>query len=142
MRALTWQSTGKLSVETVPDPPIPPDAFSTNGLVELLPLSPTRLLAMERSFSTGVGNDVRIYLVDTAGATDTLGLPALPQDLSGVQVAQKTLVLDLDVLGVTLDNLEGLTFGPVLPDGRQSLLIVSDNNFSPTQVTQFLAFTV
>jgi len=107
-----------------------------------LPLSPTRLLAMERSFSTGVGNDVRIYLVDTAGATDTLGLPALPQDLSGVQVAQKTLVLDLDVLGVTLDNLEGLTFGPVLPDGRQSLLIVSDNNFSPTQVTQFLAFTV
>lgn len=129
-------------VETVPDPPIPPDAFSTNGLVELLPLSPTRLLAMERSFSTGVGNDVRIYLVDTAGATDTLGLPALPQDLSGVQVAQKTLVLDLDVLGVTLDNLEGLTFGPVLPDGRQSLLIVSDNNFSPTQVTQFLAFTV
>ncbi len=48
----------------------------------------------------------------------------------------------LDALGLTLDNLEGLTLGPVLPDGRQTLLIVSDNNFSPTQVTQFLAFTV
>jgi 3-phytase/alkaline phosphatase D len=127
-------------VETVPDPPVPADAFATNGLVELLPLTPTRLLAMERAFSSGVGNDVRIYLVDTAGATNTLGVRALPADLTGVQVVQKTLVLDLSALGVTADNLEGLSFGPVLPDGGQSLLVVSDNNFATTQVTQFLAF--
>lgn len=129
-------------VEPVPDPPIPTDAFATNGLVDLLPLNSTRLLAMERAFSTGVGNDVRIYLVDTTGATNVLGLRALPEDLSTVDVVLKTLLLDLDRLGLTLDNLEGLEFGPVLPDGSQSLLMVSDNNFSPTQVTQFLAFSV
>lgn len=128
-------------VEAVQDPPIPSDAFATNGLVDLLPLSPTRMLALERGFSTGVGNDVRLYLVDTAGATNVRGLRALPADLAGVQVVQKTLLFNLDRLGITLDNLEGLTFGPVLPEGRQSLVIVSDNNFSPTQFTQFLAFS-
>ena len=147
-RLLRYNQIGMLDQEfvyvvaAVQDPPIPSDAFATNGLVDLLPLSPTRMLALERGFSTGVGNDVRLYLVDTAGATNVRGLRALPADLSGVQVVQKTLLFNLDRLGITLDNLEGLTFGPVLPDGRQSLVIVSDNNFSPTQFTQFLAFSV
>jgi hypothetical protein len=41
-----------------------------------------------------------------------------------------------------LDNIEGITLGPKLPDGRQSLVLVSDDNLSPTQVTQFLAFAM
>jgi hypothetical protein len=41
---------------------------------------------------------------------------------------------------VTLDNFEGMTFGPDLRDGRRSLVLVSDNNFSPAAFTQFLAF--
>jgi len=147
-RLLRYDSSGGLDrefvyvVEAVPEPPIPPDGFSTNGLVDVLPLSPTRLVAMERAFAVGAGNDVRLYLVDTAGATNVRGRPALPADLSGVQTVNKTLLVDLDALGITLDNLEGLTLGPTLPDGRQTVLIVSDNNFSTTQVTQFLAFTV
>ena len=35
-----------------------------------------------------------------------------------------------------------MTFGPKLPDGRQSLILVSDNNFAATQFTQFLLFAV
>jgi hypothetical protein len=35
-----------------------------------------------------------------------------------------------------------MTFGPRLADGRRSLLIVSDNNFTPGQVSQFLLFAV
>ena len=35
-----------------------------------------------------------------------------------------------------------MTFGPKLPDGRQSLILVSDNNFAATQFTQFLMFAV
>jgi hypothetical protein len=35
-----------------------------------------------------------------------------------------------------------MTFGPELPDGRRTLVLVSDDNFSETQVTQFLAFAV
>lgn len=147
-RILRYNKVGMLDqelvyvVEPVQVPPIPADGFAVNGLVDLLALSPTRLIAMERNFSSGVGNDARLYLVDTAGATNVRGLRALPPGLSFVQPASKTLLFDLDRLGITLDNLEGVSFGPVLPDGSQSLVIVSDNNFSPTQVTQFLAFTV
>jgi len=55
---------------------------------------------------------------------------------------KKTLLLDLDALGLPLDNIEGMAFGPDLPDGRRSLLLVSDNNFSPAAFTQFLLFAV
>ncbi len=123
--------TGRLEREyryltdPVAQPPVPPDAFAVNGLVELLPLGGRSLLAMERSFSVGVGNAVRIYRVTLDGGT-----------------ARKSLLFDLADLGITLDNVEGMTFGPRLPDGRRSLVLVSDDNFSPTQVTQFLAFAV
>jgi hypothetical protein len=34
------------------------------------------------------------------------------------------------------------SLGPTLPDGRPSVVLVSDDNFSPTQITQFLAFAM
>lgn len=52
------------------------------------------------------------------------------------------MLLDFgNVVGV-VDNLEGMTFGPPLADGRHTLLVVSDNNFNPTQETQFIALAV
>jgi glycerophosphoryl diester phosphodiesterase len=121
--------------EPVQDAPSPAGAFSNNGLVELLALDDRgTLLALERSFSTGVpGNDIRLFLArpDPAGA-----------DATGCVPLRKELVLDFDDLGITLDNVEGMTFGPELPDGRRTLVLVSDDNFSETQVTQFLAFAV
>jgi hypothetical protein len=53
---------------------------------------------------------------------------------------KKKLVLDLSTLDIDLDNLEGMTLGPRLPDGSQSLLLVSDDNFTDEQMTQFLLF--
>ncbi|NEN96553.1 MAG: endonuclease/exonuclease/phosphatase, partial [Moorea sp. SIO3I7] len=50
------------------------------------------------------------------------------------------LLLDFDDLGIRLDNSEAIAFGPTLPDGRQSLIVASDNNFNDNQITQFLAF--
>jgi hypothetical protein len=50
------------------------------------------------------------------------------------------LLLDLDALGITLDNVEGMAIGPDLADGRRTLVLISDNNFSPAQFTQFLLF--
>ena len=49
-------------------------------------------------------------------------------------------MLDLKTLGIPLDNVEGMAFGKKLPDGRRSLVLVSDNNFSPAAFTQFLLF--
>jgi len=113
-----------------------------NGLADLLPLSDTRLLALERGFSSGAGNPPRLYAVDLAPATDVRGRADLPTDLAGVTPAGKTLVLDLATLGITPDNLEGLTSGPQLAGGRRSLVLVSDDNFSATQQTQLLVFAV
>lgn len=35
-----------------------------------------------------------------------------------------------------------MTFGPILSDGRESLVIVSDNNFSAGQFTQFVVLAL
>jgi len=116
--------------DKVAEPPNPAGAFSVNGVVELLPLNNRFLLAMERSFSVGApdtGNTIRIYKVSLPGKGGT---------------ASKQLVLDLDELGIPLDNVEGMTFGPRLPDGRRSVVLVSDDNFAATQFTQFMVFAL
>ncbi|MBP0000034.1 MAG: phytase [Cyanobacteria bacterium SID2] len=135
-------------VEEVPDEPIPADAFSTNGLVELLALDNNgTFLALERAFSVGVGNTVKLYEVNSQGALDVSGENDLFWEEEGIPFeidppVQKRLLLDFAEIGVTPDNLEGLALGPVLPDGRQSLIVVSDNNFNETQSTQFVALAL
>jgi hypothetical protein len=115
--------------DPVAQPPVPATQFSVNGLDELLPLSDDELIGMERSFSVGApgtGNTIKLYEISLRRGTN----------------ARKRLILNLDDLGIPLDNVEGITFGPRLRDGRQSLVLVSDNNFAATQFTQFLAFAV
>jgi hypothetical protein len=127
----------------VAEPPVPASQFSVNGLVELLPLNNEFLIAMERSFSVGApgtGNSIKLYKVALPGATDVNGVDSLAGKLDRIRPAQKSLLLDLDQLGIPLDNVEGLTFGPRLPDGHQSVVLVSDNNFAASQFTQFLLF--
>jgi hypothetical protein len=122
-----------------------PGQFSVNGLVELLPLNNEFLIAMERSFTVGVpgtGNSIKLYRVSLPGATDVNGADSIAALLGVARPAQKTLLLDLDTLGIPLDNVEGLTFGPTLPDGHRSLVLVSDNNFAASQFTQFLLFEI
>ena len=131
--------------DTIAEPPVPPTAFAVNGLVELLPLNNEFLLAMERSFSVGApdtGNTIKLYRVKVSGATDVNGADSLAGSLGDLRPVEKTLLLDLDTLGIPLDNVEGLTFGPRLHHGRRSLVLVSDNNFAATQFTQFLLFAL
>lgn len=131
--------------DPIAEPPVPATQFAVSGLVELLPLNNQFLLAMERSFSVGApgtGNTIKLYRVALPGADDVNGFDSLASLLGGLQPVAKTLVLDLDVLGIPLDNVEGMAFGPDLPDGRRSLVLVSDNNFSPAAFTQFLLFAV
>ncbi|MGH3093939.1 MAG: esterase-like activity of phytase family protein, partial [Gaiellaceae bacterium] len=88
------------------------------------------------------GNTIKLYSVALPGATNVNGAESLAGSLGSIRAARKTLLLDLDALGIPLDNVEGMAFGPDLPDGRRSLLLVSDNNFSPLQFTQVLLFAV
>lgn len=136
-------------------PPNPPDAFATAGLVELLALDDQRFLALARMYaagSTGMpgnnGMSVRLYEIDRSRATDIQSLNSLAEagltgpDLRRVVPLEKQLVLDLTTLGIPLSNLEGMTSGPRLADGRRSLLLSSDDNFGQGQFTQVLLFGV
>lgn len=142
--------------EPVITPPFPPGARSGAGLVELLALDATHLLAMERSYGKATGLAVRLFLVSLEDATEITGRPALSRPLSegtradspeaetagSVRPAAKNLLLDLAEPGVPLDNLEALAWGPDLADGRRTLLVLSDNNFNRLQTTQLLVFAV
>jgi len=119
--------------------------YADNGISEMLSLTPTRLLTLERSGVEAADGTfttyVRIYEIDTAGATDVSALPTL----AGAQFkpVSKRLVLDLNAIGLPhVDNLEGMSFGPTLPNGHASLVLISDDNFSKKQVTQVLVFEV
>jgi hypothetical protein len=138
-------------VEPIPVAPNPATGDADNGLVELIVLdNQGTLLAMERSYAEGVGNTVRLYLASTAGATNVKELDALVDvDNGGVIIDApivKELVVDFGELGsaqgIAPDNLEGMVWGPTLPDGRQLLLVVSDNNFNPGQTTQLWALAL
>ncbi len=129
--------------DPIAEPPVPPTSFAVSGLVELLSLDKHSFLSMERSFSVGVpgtGNTIKLYTLEISGAQNVNGRESLAGQLGSIEPTTKTLLLDLDELGIPLDNLEGMTFGPDLADGRRSLVLVSDNNFAPLQFTQFLLF--
>jgi hypothetical protein len=128
--------------------PDPPSASANNGVSAMLwvgnVLPAYDLLTLERAFVLGTGNDVNIYGVTLADATDVRDVDALPQPFAG-QTVRKTLLANVRALGVMPDNLEGMTVGPRLPNGNPTLLVVSDDNFSasgPPQINQFLAFEI
>ncbi|MBD2199935.1 MULTISPECIES: 5'/3'-nucleotidase SurE [Calothrix] len=125
--------------------PNPATGFSDNGLVDLLAIDNRgTLLAVERSFAQGVGNTIKIYEITLQGATDISSIDSLKDfsetQLAAIQPAQKRLVLNLNDLDLPngTDNIEGIAFGAKLADGRQSIVLVSDNNFNPAQFTQIL----
>jgi len=119
--------------------PAPVEVIS-NGLTELMALKTEGyFLSLERTFSfTGAG--AKIFQVAIANATDTTNITSLKGDVTQVQPLRKELLFDLQKLGIYLDNIEGMTLGPRLPDGSQSLLLISDDNFNEEQVSQLLLF--
>jgi hypothetical protein len=134
------------------DPWAEPSAiFGVNGIAEVLPIDNAgTMLVMERSFSVGgvlgggTGNVIVIKEASTGGATDVLDVDALYEGgspISFTPMSQRE-IFAFDDLGVPIDNIEGMTFGPTLPDGRQTLVIVSDNNFAATQFTQFIVLAL
>ena len=133
-------------IEKVQATPVPADQFTVNGPTEILALSATRFLVLERSFSVGViGNQVRLYEIDTAAATNVLSAASL----AGATPVTKKLVLDFETLKTQLGgiaNLEGMTFGPKLANGKRSLVVIADDNFptadSPTDRNQMLVFEI
>ena len=119
----------------------PPSAEAKRGLCELLSFDQGgHFLSLERSYGLTTGFGAEIFQITAGGATDTSGILSLKGDWSGITPMYKRSQLDLSTLGIPLDNLEGMAIGARLPDGTKSLLLVSDDNFSDVQRSQFLLF--
>jgi hypothetical protein len=118
------------------------------GIPEVQATPDGRLLVLERGFTAGVGNTVRLYLADSRHATDTSRIEDLTGQ-SGVRLVKKTLLADIAAcpsLGATakqpqpnplLDNIEGMTVTGRDHAGRLKVVLVSDDNQNAAQTTRF-----
>ncbi|USX25241.1 esterase-like activity of phytase family protein [Oxalobacteraceae bacterium OTU3CINTB1] len=122
-----------------------PGRFGDNGVSEMLVADSRYLLALERSGVQDAAGRfaffIRLYLVDLHGATDIAAYPTL--DGAAYAPLKKHLLMDFNRAGLDkVDNLEGMSWGPMLANGHRSLVLISDDNFSADEVTQLLAFEV
>lgn len=125
----------------------PLENVEDNGLVEMAALDENRILTLERSFDAITKkNTVRIYEVNLAQAKDYKSVFSLRDEekINSIETLNKKLIIDLDEVAallpksITIDNFEGMVLGPVLPNGKRSLILTTDNNFSARQFTQLL----
>ena len=122
-------------------PAVPENAFKINGIPDILSLGKNKLLVIERSFSTGrLPCTIKLFVADLAGATNISNQSLL--NPGSFVPATKSLLLNMDDLGIYTDNIEGVTFGPNLPNGHKTLLFIADNNFNPLEKAQVLLFEV
>jgi hypothetical protein len=129
-------------IEPVAYAPLAAGAFMINGVPDILYAGDNKLLVMERSFSTGrMACTIRLFITDVSKAANIAAVSSLKQS-PPVKPLPKRLLLNMDALGIYVDNVEGMTFGPTLPNGHKTLVMVADNNFSILEKTQFFLFEV
>jgi hypothetical protein len=129
-------------LDPVAYPPRPANAFKVNGIPDILSIGNGKFIVLERSFSTGVLQcTIKIFLADIKDATDIRKTASLKQTPAAKPITKK-LLLNMDSLGLYVDNVEGVTLGPLLPNGHRSLILVADNNFSAAEKTQFFLFEI
>ena len=145
-------ATGENAEHAYATDPLPHDA-GDYGVADLVALSADELLVLERGWSRGVGNTARIYRVNLADPTTScLTVPELGE---GAPVLPKKLLVDLSKLPARgfpaakqqqdtplLDNYEGMALGPRLPDGRDILFLISDDNGRSDQYARVLVLSV
>lgn len=130
----------------VPSAPSGGRMRADNGISEIAMTGAGTLLVIERS-GREVGDDlafrytVRLYEATAAQTTDVQHQGSLQARVPAPMA--KRLVLDLSQAGLgPIDNIEAMAWGPRLPNGHLTLVLMSDDNFSPHQTTQVLAFEV
>ena len=155
--------------EPEPFGPAMPHGVAPSGVSEILLLDEHRMWVLERAWSLATGVSVRLYEADLAAASDTLGTDTLRP--GRYRPAPKRLLLDFRHSGLPhVDNFEAMAWGPPLPDGRispprsaasqpalppegasaalgrpgggRTLVLCTDDNFNPLQVTQFVVLEV
>jgi hypothetical protein len=125
------------------------------GVSEILAINDHEFLVVERDNRSNLQTPPQaptrktIYKIDIKGATDvsevdSLPAGALPADIKPVK---KTLFIDMldpvfNLAPTIAEKIEGLAWGPDLPDGRHALYVISDNDLNPNLDTQLYAFAI
>lgn len=129
-------------LDPVAYPSFPDNAFKVNGISEILSVSQNQMMVIERSFSTGrLGCTVKVFLGDMSNAENVIDIASLKKN-PPTNPIKKKLLLNMDDLGIYIDNVEGVTFGPDLPNGHKTIIFVTDNNFLSIEKTQILLFEI
>ena len=127
--------------EPEPFGPAMPHGVADSGVSEILLRDERHVWVLERAWSLATGVSVRLYEADLDAASNTLGTDTLRA--GRYRPASKRLLLDLKHSGLPhVDNFEAMAWGPPQPSGARTLVMCSDDNFNPLQVTQFAGFEV
>ena len=126
-----------------------------NGLNDLLAINDHEFLAVERDGKAGTAAVTKkVYRFDITGATDvssrgTIATNGLPQtgDAGFVPVKKTEFINllnpDYGLAGASFpEKIEGLAWGPDLPDGSHLLLVTTDNDLISANPTRIYAFAV
>lgn len=93
-----------------------------NGVSEMVMENDSICWTVERCFNGKLTSIVLKRVLLPTSSTD---------DTKTLQAAKVLQEVDVNALiGTTPDNIEGLTFGPTLPDGSKTLCMIADDNFS------------
>jgi hypothetical protein len=121
------------------------------GVSEMVAVNNHQFLVDERDSKVGAKAKVKdLYEIDLNGATDVSAVSALPAEglPAGVVPVRKHLFLNLvdprlGLAGADFpEKIEGLAFGPDLPDKRHLLMITNDNDLIPTVPNYFYAVAI
>ncbi len=134
-------------LEKMKSPPAGMKEDGDTGLVDMTVIDENNFYTLERTYLTSTSTNVILIFkneisTETTDVSEIAGL-----ENQKLQQVKKTLIANLDDFiplmnknYAYLDNIEGITLGPILSNGNRSLILVSDNNFNPNQRTLFIAF--
>lgn len=110
------------------------------GISAILFINENQFLSVERSYNALLSqNEIELFLCDLSKASNIIRYDML-DDESSIKCISKTKLVSLSDCPVEIENVEGLTFGKDLENGHKSLILVTDDNFSSTQKSQFIFF--
>lgn len=123
----------------------------SNNVNDILARPDGSLLVLERDSKGGTDAKFkRVFAASFEGASDVSGIESLPTDRlpDGIVPMRKTQLIDFlaptfGLAGASMpEKLETLCFGPTLEDGRQTLIVVSDNDMIGTKPSVFWVFAI
>ena len=125
------------------------------GVSEILAINDHEFLVVERDNRSNLQVPAQaptlkaIYKIDLDGATDVSDVDELPAGAlpASIVPVQKELFIDLlhpafNLAPTIAEKIEGLAWGPDLPDGKHLLYVTSDNDLNPNLDTQIYSFAI